>query len=46
MDWWCFAVVIDKDQKPKWNPASLEEVTDFKLDWYFSHLPAEKELRL
>lgn len=40
------AVVIDKDQKPKWNPASLEEVTDFKLDWYFSHLPAEKELRL
>lgn len=41
------AVVVDKDQNPKWNPADIEDVTQEKLDWYFSPLPdAQQELIL
>lgn len=40
------AVLRDKDQKPKWNPATLEEVTPEHVDWYFSPLPKERELKL
>lgn len=41
------AVVVDKDQNPKWNPAHIEDVTQEKLDWYFSPLPdAQQELIL
>ncbi|XP_055996782.1 3-hydroxyisobutyryl-CoA hydrolase, mitochondrial-like isoform X2 [Ostrea edulis] len=40
------AVLVDKDQNPKWNPATLEKVTPQKVDWYFSPLPAERELML
>ncbi|XP_025082431.1 3-hydroxyisobutyryl-CoA hydrolase, mitochondrial-like isoform X1 [Pomacea canaliculata] len=40
------AVLVDKDQNPKWNPATLQEVTDDKLNWYFSPLPPENELHL
>ncbi|XP_029461883.1 3-hydroxyisobutyryl-CoA hydrolase, mitochondrial-like isoform X1 [Rhinatrema bivittatum] len=32
------AVLIDKDQSPKWKPALLEEVTDEDLDSYFKSL--------
>lgn len=32
------AVLIDKDQSPKWNPAALEEVTDEYLDSCFKSL--------
>ena len=32
------AALIDKDRKPKWNPASLEEVTPEMVDRYFAPL--------
>eukprot|EP00105_Crassostrea_gigas_P015933 XP_011433119.1 PREDICTED: 3-hydroxyisobutyryl-CoA hydrolase, mitochondrial-like isoform X1 [Crassostrea gigas] len=40
------ALLVDKDQSPKWNPATLEKVTPQKVDWYFSPLPEERELKL
>ncbi|XP_069119775.1 3-hydroxyisobutyryl-CoA hydrolase, mitochondrial-like isoform X2 [Argopecten irradians] len=40
------AVLVDKDQSPKWDPATIEGVTSDKVDWYFSVLPAERELQL
>ena len=32
------AVVIDKDQSPKWQPGSLDAVTDEQIDEYFGSL--------
>lgn len=32
------AVLIDKDQSPKWKPADLKEVTDEDLNNYFKPL--------
>ena len=32
------ATLIDRDNKPKWSPESLEKVTDDKVDYYFSNL--------
>ncbi len=40
------AVVIDKDNAPKWNPASLEAVSEEKVASYFAPLPAAEELKL
>lgn len=40
------AVLIDRTGTPKWNPATLEEVTDEKVHSYFEPLPSDKELRL
>ncbi len=40
------AVVIDKDNAPRWNPASLEAVTGDKVASYFAPLPADEELQL
>lgn len=40
------AVIVDKDQSPKWNPSTIEGVTDEKVDWYFSKLPEDRELYL
>ncbi|XP_041663825.1 3-hydroxyisobutyryl-CoA hydrolase, mitochondrial isoform X1 [Cheilinus undulatus] len=37
------AVLVDKDQNPKWNPSTLEEVTDEFLEQCFSSL-GDKEL--
>jgi len=34
------AVLIDKDQKPKWRHLSLEQVTSAEVDTYFAPLPA------
>ena len=38
------AVVVDKDQKPRWRPATLAEVTDRMVDSCFTSL-GERELR-
>ncbi|XP_054723443.1 3-hydroxyisobutyryl-CoA hydrolase, mitochondrial-like, partial [Uloborus diversus] len=40
------AVLIDKDNKPTWKPASLTEVTEDIVNSYFQQLPADKELKL
>ncbi|HEX4197491.1 MAG TPA: enoyl-CoA hydratase/isomerase family protein [Caulobacteraceae bacterium] len=37
------AVIVDKDNAPRWNPATLEEVTDAMLDEIFAPLPADEE---
>ncbi|XP_015115719.1 3-hydroxyisobutyryl-CoA hydrolase, mitochondrial [Diachasma alloeum] len=40
------ALLIDKDGKPRWNPASLEQVTDDYVENMFKSLPADEELRV
>lgn len=40
------ALLIDKDQNPKWNPRTVEEVTDERVQWFFNPLPAKDELIL
>lgn len=40
----CRAVLIDKDFKPKWTPASIQEVTDEIVSSYFEPIPEEFEL--
>ena len=37
------AVIVDKDNAPKWSPATLEGVTDADLDALFAPLPADGE---
>jgi enoyl-CoA hydratase len=37
------ALIVDKDNKPVWNPAAIEGVTDALLDDIFAPLPAEQE---
>ncbi len=37
------AVIVDKDNAPRWNPATPEGVTDALLDEIFAPLPAEEE---
>lgn len=37
------AVIVDKTNDPKWNPASAEGVTDDLLDAIFAPLPASEE---
>jgi enoyl-CoA hydratase len=37
------AVIVDKDNAPKWNPATPEGVTDDLLDAIFAPLPAQEE---
>jgi len=39
------AVVIDKDSRPSWQPATIEEVSDAQVDAYFAPLP-EGDLEL
>lgn len=40
------AVVIDKDNAPKWNPPTLEAVSEAKVAGYFAPLAASEELKL
>jgi enoyl-CoA hydratase len=37
------AVIVDKDNAPRWNPADLSGVTDADLDEIFAPLPADQE---
>ncbi len=37
------AVIVDKDNAPKWNPASPADVTEDLLDAIFAPLPANEE---
>ena len=37
------AVIVDKDNAPKWNPATPEGVTEAMLDAIFAPLPANEE---
>lgn len=39
------ALLIDKDQNPKWNPPTIQEVSDELVDAYFKRLPEDQELR-
>ncbi|XP_058813534.1 3-hydroxyisobutyryl-CoA hydrolase, mitochondrial [Topomyia yanbarensis] len=38
------AMLIDRDQNPKWNPAKLSEVTQSHVDRFFGPLPDGDEL--
>jgi enoyl-CoA hydratase len=38
------AVIIDKDQSPRWEPAALEAVTAAEVERYFAPLASELEL--
>lgn len=40
------AVLVEKDNKPKWNPAKLEDVKDADIQAYFEPLPYNLELQL
>jgi enoyl-CoA hydratase len=37
------AVLVDKDNAPKWNPATPEEVTDHMIDTIFAPMPEGEE---
>jgi enoyl-CoA hydratase len=37
------AVIVDKDNAPKWSPATLEGVTEADLDAIFAPLPTDQE---
>ena len=37
------AVIVDKDNAPKWSPDTLAGVTDAELDRLFAPLPAGEE---
>lgn len=39
------ALLIDKDQNPKWQPATLADVTDDFVNSFFNKLPGNNELR-
>ena len=38
------AVIIDKDNRPRWRPATLAEVTDEMVERHFAPLAAELAL--
>lgn len=39
------ALLIDKDQNPKWDPPSLPQVTQAIVEKHFAVLPEEQELK-
>ncbi|XP_014770870.1 3-hydroxyisobutyryl-CoA hydrolase, mitochondrial [Octopus bimaculoides] len=40
------AMLVDKDHKPIWQPSNISDVTDEKVNWYFTPLPENKEWKL
>lgn len=39
------ALLIDKDQKPKWNPDTLVGVADHRVQFYFQPLGETEDLK-
>ncbi|XP_045461435.1 3-hydroxyisobutyryl-CoA hydrolase, mitochondrial isoform X1 [Harmonia axyridis] len=39
------ALLVDKDQNPKWKPSTVREVTDDIVDRHFARLSEDKELK-
>jgi enoyl-CoA hydratase len=37
-------MLIDRDRKPQWRPATLAEITDSMIDTYFTPI-GDRELR-
>ena len=37
------ALIVDKDNAPKWNPATAAEASDALVDSIFAPLPADEE---
>ena len=40
------AVLVDRDNDPKWSPNDLKGISDEVVERYFSKLPDEEELKL
>lgn len=40
------ALLVEKDNKPQWNPAKLEQVNDKDIQAFFEQLPNQEELKL
>ena len=40
------ALLVDRDNQPKWSPGHLDQVDQSRVERYFSHLPSEEELQL
>lgn len=38
------SVLVDKDHSPKWSPATLEEVSDDRVEEFFAPIPDEWEI--
>ena len=51
-DMWIFivyfrvTVLVEKDQKPSWNPPTIYKVDDQHIEHYFSPLSPDRELTL
>ncbi|EGC35152.1 hypothetical protein DICPUDRAFT_33863 [Dictyostelium purpureum] len=40
------ALLVDKDKNPKWNPSSIDQVSDDLVKSYFAPLKSDQELKL
>lgn len=40
------ALLITKDNNPKWNPARIEDVTDERVKSFFRPLPNNEDLKM